>query len=98
MTNTITTATNLIFTQIKRGRASGKTYELTAGEFISIIKNKDSDGSLNVGVEPILDNEGEIESFTNDKFYDLPISEQLDMCCRREGDSLAAHISYEIAA
>ena len=89
--------THLIFTETKRGRATGKTYELTAAEFIIIIKNKDCDGELNVGVEPILDADGEVSDFTADKFYDLPVSEQLDMCCRREGNALAADISYKIA-
>ena len=96
MTN-IVANTNLIFTETKRGRATGKNYELTAAEFINIIKNKDSDGELNVGVEPILDADGGVSDFTADKFYSLPISEQIDMCCRREGDSLAADISYKIA-
>lgn len=96
MTN-ITENTNLIFTEIKRGRATGKAYELTAGQFISIVKNKDCDGSLNVRVEPIIDEEGEVSDFTDDKFHDLSILEQLDMCCRIEGDALAADISYKIA-
>ena len=96
MTN-IAANTHLIFTETKRGHATGKTYELTAGEFISIIKNKDCDGELSVGVEPILDADGEISDFTADKFYDLPIVEQLDMCCRREGDRYASNISYRIA-
>lgn len=88
--------THLIFTETKRGRATGKTYELTAGEFINIIKNKDCDGELSVGVEPIFDADGEVSDFTADKFYSLPVSEQLDMCCRREADALAADISYKI--
>lgn len=96
MTN-ITTETSLIFTETKRGSAIGKSYELTAEEFITIVKNKDCDGELSVGVEPILDVDGEVSDFTADKFYELPISEQLDMCCRREGDALAADISYKIA-
>lgn len=96
--NTITENTSIIITEIKRGHASGKSYETTAGRFIEIIKNKDCDGDLNVGVEPIYDADGEIEDFTADRFYELPVSEQLDMCCRREGDSMAADISYTVAA
>lgn len=97
MTATITEETNLTFTEIKRGHTSGKSYELTAEEFIRIVKDKDCDGLLNVGVDPILDEDGIIEDFTADKFYDLPILEQLDMCCSREGDNYASNISYKVA-
>jgi hypothetical protein len=97
--NTITENTSIIITEIKRGHASGKSYETTAGRFIEIIKNKDCDGDLNVGVEPIaFDEDGDVVDFSADKFYNLPVAEQLDMCCRREGDSMAADISYTVAA
>lgn len=93
----ITKNTTLVFTEVKRGHATGKSYELSAQEFIDIVKNKDCDGNLNVGAEAILDEDGEVIDFTADKFYDLPITEQLDMCCRREGDSYASDVTYEVA-
>lgn len=87
--------TNLLFTEIKRGSITGKKYELTAGEFITIVKDKDHDGYLNIGVEPIFGG-GDIIGCTTDKFYDLPIIEQLNMCCEREGDNYASSITYSI--
>lgn len=92
----ITKTTNLLFTETKRGPLTGKTYELSAEDFIEIVKNKDCDGELNVGVEPIFDADGNMDDFTADKFYDLPVMEQLDMCCRHEGDRYAFDISYVV--
>lgn len=94
----LTDNTIINITEIKRGHATGKTYQQTAGEFIRIIKEKDCDGALDVGVEPVAFDDGEPVEFSADKFYDLPIEEQLDMCCRREGDSIAADIRWEVAA
>ena len=96
-TEKIENNTNLIFTEIKRGGSNAKIYELTAAEFIAIVKNKDDDGELNVGVEPILNADGEIEDFTGDKFYDLPVEEQIDMCLISEGNRFATTITYKIA-
>lgn len=95
---TITNNTLLTITETKRGHAAGTSYQMTAGEFISLVKNKDCDGDLDVGVEPILDEEGDVIDTTEDKFWTLPVAEQLDMCCRREGDRYAAHVCYEVAA
>lgn len=92
------TDTIITITEIKNGHATGKSYEITAGQFIAIVKNKDCDGSLDVDVEPIYDEDGDIEEYTADKFYELPVSEQLDMCCKCEGDALAASVTYEISA
>lgn len=90
--------TLLKITEIKRGAGWGKNYEITAGEFIRIVKNKDCDGDLNVGVEPIYDTDGEIEEWTEDRFYDLPIAEQLNMCLRDEGDRFASDLKCVVVA
>lgn len=89
--------TNLIFTEIKNGNDTGKNYELTAGEFINIVYGKEVDGRLDVGVEAIKDEDGEVVEYTPNKFFELPIQEQLEMCCRVEGERYAANVTYKVA-
>jgi hypothetical protein len=88
---TITNKTELTFTEIKRGGSIAKVYNLTAEEFISIVKNKDHNGDLDFNLR-----EKEDGDFVDD-FYDLPIEQQLDMCCRAEGDRYAASTNYKVA-
>lgn len=82
-------------TEVKNGHADGNSYEIEAARYISLVKDKDCDGDLDVDVQPIYDVDGEIESYTADKFYDLPLAEQIDMCARREGERYAAHVTWE---
>jgi hypothetical protein len=95
---TITKNTLLNITETKRGKSGGIAYQIEAGKFIDIVKAKDANGILSL-VEPIeFDEDGEAVEFSADKFWELPIEEQLEMCCSREGDALAAHIRYMVAA
>ena len=95
----ITESTNLIITEIKRGAAFGKSYEITAGRYIEIVRDTmDADGELKIlsGIgQP--DEDGDFEDY-HDAFDNLPVAEQLERCIGRDEDRNATHITWEVAA
>lgn len=93
---TITTDTIIRIITAKPG-SSPKTHEERAGEFINRVKFADVDGDLDVGVEAITDEDGEHVTYTEDKFFELPIEEKLAMCCKRVGKNHGATVTYEVA-
>lgn len=89
--------TILEFTEIKNGNASAKTFENSVEGYISAVYEKEVDGRLDVGVEPIKDEDGEIVDYTPNKFFSLPLEEQLDLCMQANGERYASQTSYKIA-
>ena len=89
--------TTIIFTEIKNGHATGNTFKNTAGAYIAAVAEKDCEGKLSVGVEPIFDANGEIEGVTDNKFYDLPVEQQLEAAIRLNGDIYASRTTYNVA-
>ena len=92
----ITNKTNLIFTEIKNGRTSGRTYEMTAQEFIKSVVNNDHDCELygdDEGIE--MENENG-NTYTHHEFYDETIEDQLSACVARQERVNASRITFKI--
>lgn len=94
---TLTAKTTLSFTEIKNGHASGKTFEQTVEGYINAIYSTEVDGRLDVGVEEILDEEGDVVDFTPNKFWELPLEAQLEMAIEVNSERHASRTEWVIA-
>lgn len=88
------TNTLINITEVRNSRTVA--YDITVGEFINNIKNADADGDLDIGVEAIVDADGDTVGFTADKFWELPIIEQFELCVKAQELSRASRITYDI--
>ena len=94
---TLTAKTTLSFTEIKNGHATGNTFNNTVQGYIDAVYNAEVDGRLDVGVEEILDADGEVVDFTPNKFFDLPLEEQLERCIDVNNERFASRTTWVIA-
>lgn len=94
---TLTAKTTLSFTETKNGQATGKTFENTVQGYIDTVYATEVDGRLDVGVEEILDAEGDVIDFTPNKFCELPLEEQLERCIDVNSERFASRTSWVIA-
>jgi len=93
----ITNDTLLEFIETKNGHANGITFTNSAGGYISAIRNKGiSDKFEQLVLATKFDEEGEAVEF-HDKFDDLSLEEQLELCIDVNGERYASRTSYKIA-
>lgn len=72
-------------------------FQKKASDFINIMKNEDVDGELEIGVEEILDDDGDVIGWTADKFHELDIVEKLDLCAKRYADDIGGRVTWVVA-
>ncbi len=92
MTN-LTENSTIILTETKLGSATSEATEWTIGCYITYIQESDADGQLDIGVEEILDEDGDIIDYTPNKFFDLSLEDQLELCIERNEEANASSIN-----
>ena len=94
---TLTNDTLLTFTETKNGHATGKEFNNTVKGYIDAVRNAGNSDTFEQLVEPVkFDEDGEAEEF-HDKFDDLTLEQQLDLCVQVNGERYASQTSYKIA-
>lgn len=88
--------TLLKFTEIKNGRATGNDFINIAEGYIMAIYNDAVHERLNIGIEAIKDEAGDIVEYTENKFFGLPLEEQLDRCIEVNGERYASSTHYMV--
>lgn len=93
MTNAIDGLTEIAFTETANGQEVA--YTMLARDFITLVKNKDHDGNLNIGCQPLFDEDGNVVDFTPDQFADLPVAKQLELAVTAEENRNASIIVWK---
>lgn len=93
----LTAKTTLTFTEIKNGHTTGTTFENTVQGYIDVVYAKEVEGRLDMGVEEVLGAEGLVIELAPNKFFNLPLEEQLELCIEANSERFASSTTWILA-